>query len=218
MAKVEILVFFSTKSYSSMASSGMRDTGHEVLRQTLYSFSYKFSFSLLKGLTVSAIFASGIRVKMNSPKGISTVTTTREVRDYVLVIDKKSYSIDRTKGDVFLVLSTRIHLFLSSSQHSRSEDGRLWPIGHTENLFLLKHFIGTQLCPDAFILSMAASLLQRQGWIIAIETVHLTKSKTFTTQLFTGKVCHLLFQMHLLKNISQFNKYMGLFCIHGPVI
>lgn len=177
-----ISVSFPSASYGSTASRKDGNAGDQVLRKTVSSFSYKFQLHLSPSRThTSEIFASALTPKINSLEDIHAATKTIELR---LSICSSDTPIDRTKEDVFLVLRTRIHLFLyTSNQHSRSGVGKLQPTGQTQSL-LCKNLYGTQLHPDVYILSVAAFLLQRWACITATETVQPVEPKAFTTQPF----------------------------------
>lgn len=52
-------------------------------------------------------------------------------------------------------------------------------------MFLKQYFIGTELYPPIYVLSIAAFALYWQSWVVVRETIWPTKPKIFTIQPFT---------------------------------
>lgn len=59
-------------------------------------------------------------------------------------------------------------------------------------LFYECRFTGTQLCSFIYLSSVAALVLYGRSWVVAMETVWLTKPKIINAWLFTEKVCQSL--------------------------
>ena len=69
--------------------------------------------------------------------------------------------------------------------------GKLWPMHQIRpaTCFCRYNFIRTQSCPVVYILSVAASTLQWQSWVVVTETIRTISLKKFTLCCFTEKVC-----------------------------
>lgn len=178
----------------------MGNAKHQVLRQMVYSFSYKFQQPLSTKKTISGIFASVLKLKINLLEGVY-VPPQAEKSGTTCSYDTRPLSLTQQR-EMYSTLRIRIHLFLSPltvlwirGQETGAHGPNPGPGSVKPAAAAAKtKFTGTQPRPGVYTLWAASRDRRSHG-------------KMLLVRLFKGKVCQLLVQrLKLLKNFSQLSK------------